>query len=285
MRRTSRRGFTIIELLVVMAILLILISLVVVGARVLSNSGRTNQTRTLLQSMAGVTKEFQLKAGPTSPVFSPAAPANVAAASYLYPMVAPGDVTADGGAGNRTGSNAILATASVMLQAQAIPDVQTAMNSIPVNQLTSQIPPNGRLWVWVPNAPYRAMLDFVLDNAPPTNPLTTPPTESVYQCIASPLSNPTARPALDSTDWQQMAVSRGSTPTRIPLDAWGNPMIFVPASGLSGVVLADGQFHTITSPDGQPFWASAGPDGNFSYSVSGSTVIPHGDDNVYSFQK
>ncbi len=64
------------------------------------------------------------------------------------------------------------------------------------------------------------------------------------------------------------------------VDGWNNPIIYVPASGLPGVTMPDpatvgARFPaaTITSPDGQPFWASAGADGNFST----------GEDNLYSF--
>jgi type II secretory pathway pseudopilin PulG len=69
-------------------------------------------------------------------------------------------------------------------------------------------------------------------------------------------------------------------------DGWGNPIIFVPPGGLTGVNLgatanSSGTISyartgvTITSPDHRWFWASAGPDGNFA----------NGDDNVYSFEK
>jgi hypothetical protein len=64
-------------------------------------------------------------------------------------------------------------------------------------------------------------------------------------------------------------------------DGWGNPIIFVPASiGLAGsstqgVKLGTSTYVAITSPDGRPFWASAGPDGDFAT----------GDDNVYSFEQ
>ena len=83
----------------------------------------------------------------------------------------------------------------------------------------------------------------------------------------------------------------------MPLDTWGNPIIFVPAAGLCGGAGADNsmwvggprndasakkvvaaptasELGPIRSADGRPFWASAGPDGDFRT----------GDDNVYSFE-
>jgi prepilin-type N-terminal cleavage/methylation domain-containing protein len=272
MRRFSRRGFTIIELMIVMAIILILVSLVVVGVRVLNTNARKDQTRTMLQALNGISSELKVKSPPTSPIFysmNPALP-------LPGPMLAPGDVTSDGGQGanGRNNAMAILATASVLAQAQAISDVQTAINSLPANQLLSFQPPLGRVWVWVPNGPYRLGLDFVEDDDVSQLP-SGPPVEHVFQCNATPPSSPLARPGSDSADWGSGSPSANSASVRIPLDGWGNPIIFVPASGLTGVKLADGNYHTIVSPDGLPFWASAGPDGNFT----------NGDDNIYSFQK
>jgi len=69
------------------------------------------------------------------------------------------------------------------------------------------------------------------------------------------------------------------------LDGWGNPILFVPAAGLQGVYfntatknatpqpLTPGPANIVLSPDGRPFFVSAGPDGDFIT----------GDDNIYSF--
>jgi prepilin-type N-terminal cleavage/methylation domain-containing protein len=71
--------------------------------------------------------------------------------------------------------------------------------------------------------------------------------------------------------------------TPVVLDGWGNPIVLVPAGGLSGVIVNGTIAHhgaggpqqgaIVTAPDGQPFFASAGPDGDF---INGA-------DNVYSF--
>lgn len=70
----------------------------------------------------------------------------------------------------------------------------------------------------------------------------------------------------------------GSTtpyPYAMLADPWENPILLVPSGGLTGVKTSGGSGLTIKSPDGRPFWASAGPDGNFT----------EGDDNLYSFDK
>jgi hypothetical protein len=65
------------------------------------------------------------------------------------------------------------------------------------------------------------------------------------------------------------------------LDGWGNPILFCPSGGLLNVCVNVKNTTSpqiplvITSPDGRPFWASAGPDGDF----------VKGDDNIYSFQQ
>ncbi len=83
------------------------------------------------------------------------------------------------------------------------------------------------------------------------------------------------------------------------LDGWNNPIIFVPATGLhvqmlngasaysgavtqnwiivspEGRVTGNGTANPIVTTPGRPFWASAGPDGDFS----------KGDDNIYSFEQ
>jgi Tfp pilus assembly protein PilE len=60
-------------------------------------------------------------------------------------------------------------------------------------------------------------------------------------------------------------------------DGWRNPIIFCPSGGIKVTLDPDGAKRDvlITSPDHRPFWASAGPDGDFS----------RGDDNEYSFAK
>ncbi|HEX8914639.1 MAG TPA: prepilin-type N-terminal cleavage/methylation domain-containing protein [Humisphaera sp.] len=74
---------------------------------------------------------------------------------------------------------------------------------------------------------------------------------------------------------------RSATDPIVPCDGWGNPLVFVPPGGLTGVsVKGSATAITVTStgvsgsPQNRSFWVSAGPDGN----------LQTGDDNVYSFQ-
>src|SRR5205823_6413128 len=93
----------------------------------------------------------------------------------------------------------------------------------------------------------------------------------------------------------------GTTPPAFPgpvlLDGYGNPIVFVPAAGLSEVdrggqhgTTIDGTLGPIRGRDGKPFWASAGADGKFTgVPVTGvpnpKPAWNEGDDNVYSFDQ
>ena len=74
---------------------------------------------------------------------------------------------------------------------------------------------------------------------------------------------------------------------KLPLDGWGNPILYVPAEGIRGVRVKNAIYcirSDKTIPDvpslpapiqtDKPFFASAGPDGRFDT----------GDDNLYSFE-
>jgi len=82
--------------------------------------------------------------------------------------------------------------------------------------------------------------------------------------------------------------STGPLDPPVAVDGWGNPILYVPPAGLSGV-LVGGVTLTITAPGGVGFFASAGPDGNFGGSVPSpaqpaTDATYFGDDNVYSFE-
>jgi len=77
-------------------------------------------------------------------------------------------------------------------------------------------------------------------------------------------------------------VDLNGTRRQVLADGWGNPIIFVPRGGITTNLgkNSSGTSYSkpgaiITAPTGRPFWASAGPDGDFST----------GDDNIYSFEK
>ena len=82
------------------------------------------------------------------------------------------------------------------------------------------------------------------------------------------------------SNWIYTDASNVTTQYTALLDGWQNPILYVPTqtagtyAGTAALeVTRNGRTEVIKSPDGRPFFASAGPDGDFQ----------KGDDNVYSF--
>lgn len=206
MRRTVRQnGFTMVEVMVAIGILVLLAGITVLGFRQVSISGKRTSTESTLTQCRSLLTEYETK--------------NKQVGIPTAAVVAPGwvediDVT---GTNPRYNAAAIAATNGVMGLLQAIPENRAMLAKLPGEKLLRR---------------------------------------------GGAVANP------------------------ILLDAWNNPVLFVPAGGLSGVTLAGTGGRTVTSrgviADGgevpvgaRPFWASAGPDGNFA----------KGDDNLYSFEK
>jgi type II secretory pathway pseudopilin PulG len=281
MRKSS--GFTTLELMIVIAILVILVGLVVVGAHHIIGGGREKDTKVRLEALNGMLTEFEavtgvgLKrqpadmfydgsmgddidtptryAGPNpidiwrdgDPQTTATTPSNV---PIREPLWAPSFVSEPdfrAGKPGRFGSTAVLNTQRVMKMIVGIPAAQQMLDKLPANsQLTN---PNKDGSLTMP----ASLTHLTYQNNDNKNALKPP----------------------------------------LLVDAWNNPIIFVPASGLRGVKLKDHpptELHVITSlgvfeesdipPEfppkagARPFWASPGPDGDFR---------TH-DDNVYSFQ-
>jgi prepilin-type N-terminal cleavage/methylation domain-containing protein len=260
--RHSRRGFTLIELVIVIGIIMILMGLLVVGYRHINATAARRESVAELHICRGMLQEYENRNGLQGIEFFAAQTSDTGGPPYtlnkypVYPDPATGttpatswqslsllDVTGGGVAGGPTdmgdktsGSNsarysaAVTKTLDVMYVLMRIPANQTVVQSVQAKRIMEPIPPG-----------------------------TTP--------------NP---------------VTQGV----VLLDGWANPIIFVPRAGLhvnikdpvTGspvlyVIRSTGSF-AATSGDPamtgneRPFWASAGQDGDFTI----------GEDNVYSFQ-
>jgi prepilin-type N-terminal cleavage/methylation domain-containing protein len=126
---------------------------------------------------------------------------------------------------------------------------------------------------------------------PPTGQYRYDPFVQITSTIAMQkiMSVPSNKAAMDKLATRMLPswLPAPAAPTYILLDAWDNPIIFVPAGGLDGVfyqgttgaqkVTSKGVVATGATVDAnaRPFFASAGPDGDFA----------KGDDNVYSFEQ
>lgn len=252
MRR--RPAFTTIELLVAISILVILAGMVFVGFKTIGGGGKTRSTKAALESARAMTAEVDASGGLASLKTIYQAPPLPITPAYLYafpplpsppgantptPIPAPmGNISEESYSGtstNRYTADAVVRTQLIMKRLLAAPTNRTILSQLP----------GERLFRWQGGT-------------------STPPTGGMTFDANSKQPNPA-----------------------MLVDAWGNPLIFVPPAGLGpitvggnanqiqtsvGVQPAAG--YTVFAPGASWFWASAGPDGDFST----------GDDNVYSFE-
>lgn len=328
-RRGRGRGFTMIELLVVIGVLIILAAIVLVGMRSVTGRSREQATRLTLQQLRNLLGEYdaatRLGKGPpnwwwsngNSLVNVPAtdgdfwrAPFVPGAAALFQPLDAPGNVL--------TGTGTILDPMNPARNgSRAILNTQQAMRyilTVPVNRQAAQQLQSDTLFTpaWqAANIPFTGpdRVYYTQDDPPASAPVQYLVGARVqhegkfYRCRANHPSPP-GTPAPPNANWVEEGTAADTFREEPPImlvDAWNNPILFVPATGmivrtLNGETELDptkrGQTVVVVSPEGsaaaavlpnqagelvragKPFFVSAGPDGDFTT----------GDDNIYSFE-
>ena len=283
--RRARKAFTLIELMVVIAILAILISIVAYGISRVINHTKVAATRVTLQNLRSMVSEFEVTTKGLTRQPGHMYWNNV---DYLSKTTS-FDIWRD-------------ADPSDNLAANNVPEPDPALAPADVQKDTngSLVMPNNE-----PNQRYKSdgiantqLVMQLLRQAPANKSL-------LGQLPASQLMERVPDTIGDDNDPKLSFIQQRPDPPLV-LDAWGNPILFVPAGGLCGVddvnsaqsmwvggppdpghtkgskqvkkiPAANNSDETgpIKSPDNRPFWASAGPDGNFCTA----------DDNIYSFEQ
>lgn len=238
--RLRRTGFTLVEVLVVIGVMLLLMTIGVIAYSKLDAVAASKSTQTRLASCASIMAEYETNAGSLAALqgnFDSIYPFTTLATPNQYQAIATGGLVVTFGAASRN------------------PVIKLALSrpSPPITPTQGNFPPVGLTGVFMQQAVQFPSAKAVLAQLPPDAMLLAAD-GTPYMTVPNPPNFP-------------------ATALPVVLDGWKDPIILVPSSGLTGVTFAGiTGTSTITSADGRPFFASAGPDGDFA----------SGDDNLYS---
>lgn len=286
---TRRRGFTLIEVLTVIGIIIILIAIVAFGLSKVTGSAKATSTATTMSVMRSMLAEYEVatKGLNRQPPYMWRTDGNNGqwVAADNFNIWRDGDPTD----GPSSTSNTIEPDPAKADRGQISKDAGSLRYEMPsiantqlVMSLLLQAPGNKKLIEQMSAAQLMEELPTGLNAA------------QVKITIRTATGAGTM-------PYDTGAANRNPSPPII-LDAWSNPIIFVPAGGMYDVRTGDvtrGMTKGLTgpddpgpirSPDGRPFFVSAGPDGIFSYvdmnqsgTFDAGVDIAGGDDNIYSF--
>jgi prepilin-type N-terminal cleavage/methylation domain-containing protein len=296
--RHSRRGFTLIELVIVIGIIMILMGLLVVGYRHINATAARRESVAELHVMRGMLQDYENHAGLAGiefaaaqandtnapspgkfPVFIDPASTVIPGSKVQWPIVRAPLTGSNGAPSDSTDISAD----GVPAQSSGAGDLYITINGVVVTDMGDKADTGGPRYV--SGAVLRTYdVMYVLMHLP---------------------SNRTTAQAIQSK--RLLEPPSGSAPSTIDkgvvlLDGWGNPIIFVPRGGIHvyiqnpasttttplppNIYLVRSTGTTLVTPSGtlipdppmtgaeRPFFASAGQDGDFT----------QGEDNIYSFQ-
>ena len=259
-RPTSRRGFTLVELLVVIGILVLVTGLVVGGFAAVGTGAQNRQTRAFMQTADALLTNYEAVQGQDKLLgrmnarlenrgdYAVVVTSFGGEMQFVLQDASPTDDVVD---------PSVLDDALVNVDGPARFTNAAVVATQEALRLMARAGDNEQL---LANLPSQALLPF-----------------------------PAAAPAGSVEDGERIFVAGDPGGQAQPLlaDGFGNPMILVPPGGLRNLTLSahEDEAHVVTSrgivePDASSpgglrlFWASAGADGNFA---------TH-DDNVYSFE-
>lgn len=226
---TRQRGFTMIEILVACAVIVILLGLLFLGGKAIINNQKKTSTKTTLANLQAMVTEREAAVG--------------------APKI-------------RNEIDKIFFDAGLIATNSSPPPPYTPVNGAAIGNLARDA-----------------------DNRTPQPDNHVGVTQDVLKLLAASEVNRKALQNLPSEQLLERGTLDKATVARyrdgtVVLDAWDNPILVMPASGVE-LNHEVGGVRVIRSKDGKPFFVSAGPDGFFSQTDAGQ---PAADDNIYSFE-
>jgi prepilin-type N-terminal cleavage/methylation domain-containing protein len=309
-RRSRRRAFTLIEILVVMSIMLILMGLFLAGMKIWSNNAYRAETLSRLEVLNAMLSELDSSGHNQflSQWFVPADlnqvapnfPGAFALNAAQFGNVSSTETVSAGAKGtqetltvngtpyiitcSRANALAYMTFAAGTYQTNTYPSWTSAFDGVTGSWFMPQ--PNSYLPSNITNlGVYYGIMTRLAILPTAARTLAGMPSASLAHVSSVNGVFTTGYPAGSTVSLLN------TNPPPVVLDGWGNPILFCPGSGLAHV---NGQTQTVggltdvylnvngssasgpttvSAPDGRPFFVSAGPDGDFA----------KGDDNIYSF--
>jgi len=289
----SRKAFTLLEMLIVIGVILLLVTIAVAAYTKIVNAMAYKATGTAMENCRSITGEYEKMQPLTGMGFLPDG-----ASDDHFPYLGGQNVTSSGlpAIPNNTTKNQPINDPNN--SASYAGNTQDLHFRYPNSQIESG-PPVGYDYVPAANAQTNAVyktacvMMYFMRVPAISQQLANLPAKSF---LTTPVPNmPTGAPiAL----YVRAGAVANVKPAPILLDGWGNPIIFVPASGMivtlkggtlpssttgppqylvrtSGITPYNPASIPLVGANDRPFWASAGSDG----------IFDTGDDNVYSFKQ
>ena len=290
--RPLRRGFTLVELLVVIGLIVVLAGLVVVGITSFLGKGRDDSTRSRMEIlnnfMAAYATSEATRSGGQGNVDAAKLPSLLRVNENADGRYSTVDSGADDGAPGAPPPPATFFTRKPLRAPN--PSASAPYTASDPERYPPQFVEDN--WIIEPAV---ARTQAVLRRL-----LSVPANQSAFASLSEDAKTRVTADAFGGTPsllWQ--ASPGGALEPTLIVDGHGNPIIFVPASGLSDLRFSDGTWlnpDTTTSGEpfrlvaskGGPFWVSAGPDGLIGGHPGDDGTwgtaddVAGADDNVYS---